>query len=86
MDETDSFVNLAVLQLNETSGDGGDVALLVGEGDPASSLWILELGIGVDAGVTDAAVEAIHDHGEFDRLERSRHATDENGFARIEWL
>jgi hypothetical protein len=34
----DAFINVAMLQLNEASRDGGDVALLVGECDATSTL------------------------------------------------
>ena len=61
---THPLVDLAVLELDEPGGDGGYVALLVGEGDPARALGVAQLGVGVDAGVADSAVQAVHDHGE----------------------
>lgn len=53
-----------MLQLDESGADGGDVTLLIGEGHSPRPLRVLELRIGVDAGVADAAVEAVHDHGQ----------------------
>ena len=66
------FVDVIVLQLNEASADGGDVALLVGEGDAAGSLRVLQLRVGVDAGVADAAVQPVHDHRQLHWGERGR--------------
>jgi hypothetical protein len=37
--DLDTLVNVAVLQLNETSRNGGNVALLVRKGDTASTLY-----------------------------------------------
>ena len=34
----DSFVDLAMLELDKAGGDGGDVALLVRESNPSSAL------------------------------------------------
>lgn len=59
------FVNVSVLQLDESGADGGDVALLIGEGHSSRPLRVLELWIGVDARVAHAAIETIHDHGQF---------------------
>lgn len=73
-----------MLQLYESGRDGSYVALLIAEGDSAGSFGILELRIGVDAGVTDTAVEPVHDHGELHGLQRPRHAADEDGLSRIE--
>lgn len=58
------FVYVVVLQLNEASADGGDVALLIGEGHAAGSLRIFELRVGVDASVANASVEPVHDHSQ----------------------
>lgn len=58
------LVDVIVLQLNEASTDGSDVALLIGEGDAAGSLRVLELRVGVDAGVADAPVQPVHDHSQ----------------------
>lgn len=58
------FVDVIVLQLNEAGADGGDVALLIREGHAAGSLWVLELWVGVDAGVADTSVQPVHDHGQ----------------------
>lgn len=58
------FVYVNVLQLNEAGADGGDVALLVGEGHAAGALRVLELRVGVDAGVADASVQTVHDHSQ----------------------
>lgn len=73
-----------MLQLYESGRDGSYVALLITESDPAGSFGILELGIGVDAGVTDTAVKPIHDHGELHGLERSRYPADEDRLSRIQ--
>ena len=54
-----------MLQLDEPGADGGDVALLVGEGDAPRALRVPQLGIGVDARVAHAPVQAVHDHGQF---------------------
>lgn len=59
---THPFVDVIVLQLNEASADGGDVALLVGKGHAAGSLRIFQLWVSVDTRVTNAAVQTIHDH------------------------
>ena len=53
-----------MLQLNEPSADGGNVALLIGEGHPAGALGVLELGVRVDAGVAHATVQTVHYHGQ----------------------
>ena len=53
-----------MLQLNESSADGSDVALLIGEGHTTRPLGVLELRVGVDASVADAAIQTIHDHGQ----------------------
>lgn len=73
-----------MLQLYESGRDGSYVALLITEGDPTGSFGILELGISVDAGVTDTAVKPIHDHGEFHGLERSRDPANEDRLSRVE--
>lgn len=61
---THPLVNVVVLQLNKAGADGSDVALLVGEGHASGALRVLELWICVDAGVADAAVQPIHNHGQ----------------------
>ena len=53
-----------MLQLDEPRADGRDVALLVGEGHSSGPLRILQLGVSVDAGVANAAVQSVHNHGE----------------------
>jgi len=55
------FVNVAMLKLNESCADRRDVALLAGERHSASTLWIPQLWVSVNAGVTDAAVQTPHD-------------------------
>lgn len=56
------FVNVSVLQLDESGTDSSDVALLIGEGHSARPFWVLQLGVSVDPGVTHAAVQTVHDH------------------------
>ena len=58
------FVDVIVLQLNEASADGSDVALLIGEGHAAGSLWVFELWVSVDAGVANTSVQPVHDHSQ----------------------
>ena len=58
----DSFVDLAMLELDKAGGDGGDVALLVGEGHPARPLGVAELWVGVYPRVADSAIQAVHYH------------------------
>lgn len=58
------FVNVPVLQLNESGADGSDVALLIGEGHAARSLGVLQLWVSIDASVADATIQTIHDHGQ----------------------
>lgn len=58
------FVDVIVLQLNEASADGSDVALLIGEGHTAGSLWVFELRVGVDASVANTSVQPVHDHSQ----------------------
>ena len=53
-----------MLQLDKPGRDGRYVALLVGEGHPAGALGVAELGVGVNTRVADAAVQAVHDHGQ----------------------
>ena len=60
---THPLVNLPVLELHEPGRYGRDVALLVGEGDPAGPLGVLELRVGVDTRVADPAVQTVHYHG-----------------------
>lgn len=74
-----------MLKLDESRGDGRDVALLVAESDASCAFGILELGIGIYTGVADTAVESVHDHGQLESLEWSWHTADEDGFARVEW-
>ena len=61
---THPLINLAVLQLDKPGRDGRYVALLVGEGHPAGALGVAELRVGVDTRVADAAIQAVHDHGQ----------------------
>lgn len=58
------FVDVIVLQLNEASADGGDVALLIGEGHAAGPLRVFELGVSVDAGVANTSIQPVHDHSQ----------------------
>lgn len=58
------FVNVVVLQLNEASADGSNVALLIREGHTAGSLWVFELWVSVDAGVANTSVQPVHDHSQ----------------------
>lgn len=58
------FVDVIVLQLNEASADGSDVALLIGEGHAAGSLRVFELWVGVDASIADTSVQPVHDHSQ----------------------
>lgn len=61
---THPFIDFSVLQLDKASADSSNVALLVREGDPPGSLGVLQLGVCVDAGVANATVQAVHDHGQ----------------------
>ncbi|TNN88615.1 hypothetical protein EYF80_000947 [Liparis tanakae] len=54
----------ATVKLDKASADSSDVALLIREGDPPGSLGVLQLGVCVDAGVANATVQAVHDHGQ----------------------
>lgn len=58
------FVYVIVLQLNEASADGSDVALLIGEGHAAGSLWVFKLWVSVDASVANTSVQPVHDHSQ----------------------
>lgn len=58
------FVDVIVLQLNETSADGSDVALLIGEGHTAGSFRVFEFWVSVDAGVANTSVQPVHDHSQ----------------------
>lgn len=58
------LVDVIVLQLNEASADGSDVALLIGESHTTCALWVFELWVCVDAGVADASIQAVHDHSQ----------------------
>lgn len=66
------FVNVIVLQLNEASADGSDVALLIGEGHTARSLWVFELRVGVDASVANTSIQPVHDHSQLHCGEEGR--------------
>lgn len=72
---THPFVNVIVLQLNEPSADGSNVALLIGEGHATRSLWVFELWVGVNASVANPSVQPVHDHSQLHwrktRLEES---------------
>lgn len=59
---TYALVNVIVLQLHEAGANGSNVGLLVGEGNTAGALRVLQLRIGVDASIADTAVEPVHDH------------------------
>lgn len=61
---THPFIDLSVLQLHKASADSSNVALLIREGHPPRSLGVLQLGVRVDAGIADASVQAVHDHGQ----------------------
>lgn len=58
------FVNVSMLQLDESCADGSDVTLLIGEGHSPRPLRVLELRIGVNSRIADSAIEAIHNHGQ----------------------
>lgn len=58
------FVDVIMLQLNEASADGSNVALLIGEGHAAGSFWVFELRIRVDASVANTSVQPVHDHSQ----------------------
>lgn len=58
------LVNVSVLQLDESRTDGSDVTLLIGEGHSPRPLRVLELRIGVNAGVAHSTIETIHNHGQ----------------------
>ena len=51
-----------MLQLDETSGDGSDVALLAGESHSTGALRILQFRIRVDASIANATVQSVHNH------------------------
>lgn len=61
---THPFVDVIVLQLNKASADCCDVALLIGEGHAAGSLWVLEFWVGVYPSVANTSVESVHDHSQ----------------------
>lgn len=67
---THPFVDVIVLQLNEASADGSDVALLIGEGHAAGSLWVFELWVRVDASIANTSVQPVHDHSQLHCGER----------------
>lgn len=58
------FVNVIVLQLNEASADGSNVALLIGEGHATGSFWVFQLRVSVDAGIANTSVQPVHDHSQ----------------------
>lgn len=61
---THPFIDFSMLQLYKASTDSSNVALLIREGDPPRSLGVLQLRVCVDASVANAAVQAVHDHGQ----------------------
>ena len=63
--DTYSFVDITVLELNESGADGSDVRLLVAEGHAAGALRILQFRININSGVAHASVETIHDQSQF---------------------
>lgn len=63
--DLDPLVDVAVLQLHEARADGGDVALLVAKRHAAGALGVLELGVRVDTRIAHAAIQPVHDHGQF---------------------
>lgn len=67
---THPFVDVIVLQLNEASADGSDVALLIGEGHAAGSLWVFELWVRVNASIANTSVQPVHDHSQLHCGER----------------
>lgn len=71
------FVYVIVLQLNEASADGSNVALLIGEGHAAGSLWVFELRVGVNASVANTSVQPVHDHSQFHLREEGRRKDEE---------
>ena len=56
-----ALIDVAVLQLHKSSGNGCDVALLRGEGHSSSAFWVLEFGVRVDTSVTNRTVKTLHD-------------------------
>lgn len=67
---THPFVDVIVLQLNKASADGSDVALLIGEGHAAGSLWVFELWVRVNASIANTSVQPVHDHSQLHCGER----------------
>lgn len=61
---THPFIDFPMLQLHKASADSSNVALLIREGDPPRSLGVLQLRVCVDAGVANAPVQTVHDHGQ----------------------
>ena len=61
---THPFIDFSMLQLYKASTDSSNVALLIRESDPPCSLGVFQLGVRVDAGVANAAVQTVHDHGQ----------------------
>ena len=76
------LVNVSVLQLDKSGADGSDVALLIGEGHTPRPLGILELWVGVNAGVTHTSVQTIHNHGQLHWRGRGGRGMGEGGRAR----
>lgn len=62
---THPFINLPMLQLNESGTNGCNVALLIGEGYSPRPFWILQFRVCVNASVTHSPVQTVHDHGQF---------------------
>ena len=73
--QTHPFVNLPVLQLNESGTDGRDVALLIGERHSPRPFWIFQFRVGVDPSVAHAPVQTVHDHRQL-HWNRQSHMSD----------
>lgn len=80
------FVDVIVLQLNEASADGSDVALLIGEGHTASSLWVFELRVRVDASIANTSVQPVHNHSQFHCTQGPWHPPNKDSLAGIQRL
>lgn len=72
---THPFIDFSMLQLYKASADSSNVALLIREGDPPRPLGVLQLRVRVDASIADAAVEAVHDHGQLHCRRERIHVT-----------
>lgn len=59
---TDPFIDLSMLQLNETSTDSSNVALLIRKRNPACTLRVLQLRVCVNPCVAHTAIQPVHDH------------------------